>query len=57
MIYTWKHEETPCVAILSKQKCHYFSFTKLEHRRAEQVLSGALVPVGVGKRRGKDVEE
>jgi hypothetical protein len=38
-IYTWKcHKETPHVAILDKQKWHYFSFTKSENRRAEQVL-------------------
>jgi hypothetical protein len=42
--YTWKcHKETPCIAILNKQKCHFFSFTKLKNRRAEQVL-----PQGVG---------
>jgi hypothetical protein len=37
------HRETPCVAILNKQKCHFspFSSTKLENRRTEQVLPGA----------------
>jgi hypothetical protein len=36
-----------CTAILNKQKCHVF--TKMENRRAEQVLSGGVgwVPVGV----------
>jgi hypothetical protein len=29
-----------CVAILNKKKCHFFSFTKLKSRRAEQILSG-----------------
>jgi hypothetical protein len=40
-IHTWKyHKETPCVAILNKQKYYFFflSFTKSENRRAEQVL-------------------
>jgi hypothetical protein len=27
-----------CVAILNKPKCQFFSFTKSENRRAEQVL-------------------
>jgi hypothetical protein len=41
-IYTWKcHKETPCVAILNKQKW------------AEQVMSGELVPVGRGEDVGK----
>jgi hypothetical protein len=30
-----------------------FSFTKLENRKAEQVLPGALVPVGWGRRWGR----
>jgi hypothetical protein len=31
---------------LNKQKCQFFFFlTKKENRRAEQVLSGSLVPV------------
>jgi hypothetical protein len=40
-IHTWKcHKETPCVAMLNKQKYHlFFSYTKVENRRAEQVLS------------------
>jgi hypothetical protein len=25
-------QRTPCIAILNKQKCHFFSFTKLEKR-------------------------
>jgi hypothetical protein len=37
--------ETPCIAILNKQKCHFFSFTKLENRRAERVLSRGLAPL------------
>jgi hypothetical protein len=46
-IYTWKcHKETRCGAILNKQKCHFFfSFTRSENRRTEQVLlrgGGAL---------------
>jgi hypothetical protein len=42
----------PVVATLNKQKCHFFffffSYTKSEYRKAEQVLSGELVPVGGG---------
>jgi hypothetical protein len=49
-IYTWKcHKETPCVAILNKQKCH-FSKTGQEgktgpiwgwlHRGGEDVRKG-----------------
>jgi hypothetical protein len=39
-IYTWNcHKKTPCIAILNKL---FFSFTKLENRRAEQVLSGRV---------------
>jgi hypothetical protein len=52
-IYTWKyHKETSCGAIfiLNKQKWYYlfFSSTKSENRKAEQVLlrGGELVPVG-----------
>jgi hypothetical protein len=41
-------QDTPHVAILNKQKCHFFSFTKSENRRAEQVLPGGG---GVGTRR------
>jgi hypothetical protein len=40
-------QETPCAAIL-KQKCFFFSFYKIREQRAEQVLSGGLVPVGGG---------
>jgi hypothetical protein len=36
------YKETPSIAILNKQKCQFFSFTKLENRKAEQILSGAL---------------
>jgi hypothetical protein len=35
----------------------YFSFTKLENRRAEQFLSEKLVPVGGGRMWGKGVGE
>jgi hypothetical protein len=37
------------LAVLNKQKCHFFSFTKSENRRAEQVLPGR---VGTSGRRG-----
>jgi hypothetical protein len=30
------HKETPCRAILNKQKCH---FSKTENRKVKQVLS------------------
>jgi hypothetical protein len=50
----WKcHKETPCVAILNKN-VFFFSFTKLENRRAEQVLPGRGVGNSVrGRRWGK----
>jgi hypothetical protein len=36
-IYIWKcHKKILCVAILNKQKCHFFSFTKSVTRRPEQ---------------------
>jgi hypothetical protein len=38
---------------LKKTKCHSFSFTKSENRRAEQIVSGELVLVGVGTMEGK----
>jgi hypothetical protein len=42
-IYAWKClKEAPCVAILNKQKCGFFSYTKLEKRRIEQVLQGGV---------------
>jgi hypothetical protein len=50
-IYTWKyHKETPCVGV-----SFFFSFTKSENRRAEQVLQcgEGLVPVGGGRRWGE----
>jgi hypothetical protein len=42
-------------AILNNQKCHvffFFSYTKLENRRAEQVPPGGLVMVGGWRRWG-----
>jgi hypothetical protein len=52
---TYIHKETPCVAILNKQKCHLFSFTKLDNRIEEQALPGGdLVPEGE-ERWGKGV--
>jgi hypothetical protein len=38
-----------------KQKCHFFSFTKLENRRAEEVLSGGVDTSGRGRKWGKCV--
>jgi hypothetical protein len=45
-------QENSCVAILNKQKCQVF-FTKLENRRAEQVLSGGVGTSERGKGVGK----
>jgi hypothetical protein len=39
------------VAILNKQKCHFFSYTKSEYRRVEQVLPGG---VGTGGERANE---
>jgi hypothetical protein len=36
---------SPYLAILIKQKCLFFFFTKVENRKAKEVLSGGLVPV------------
>jgi hypothetical protein len=36
------------IAILNKQICHFFLFTKIENKKAEQVLSGGLIPVAGG---------
>jgi hypothetical protein len=48
--------ETPCVAILSKN-VFFFSFTKSENRKAEQVLPGGRgsMPVGLGRKWEKGV--
>jgi hypothetical protein len=33
-IYTWKcHNESPCVAVWNKQKCHFFFFYKIRERK------------------------
>jgi hypothetical protein len=48
-IYMKCHRKTSCGAIFTKQKCHFISFTKSEIRKAEQVLSGGLLPVGAGR--------
>jgi hypothetical protein len=44
------HKDTPYIAILNKQKCHFISYTKLETRIAELVLSGEGVAVGALRR-------
>jgi hypothetical protein len=46
-----------CVTILNKQKCHFFSFTKLENRRVEQVLYGSLSTSGRQREDGEWVWE
>jgi hypothetical protein len=49
----WKcHKETPCVAILSNQKCHFFSSSKSEEGRTGPALKG-LVPMEEGRWQGK----
>jgi hypothetical protein len=58
IIYSWTcHKETPCVAILRRQKCHFFflSFTKLENIRAEQVLPRGTKVLGRRREGGKRV--
>jgi hypothetical protein len=45
--------ETPCVAILNKQKHHFFSFAKLDNKRAEWVLSEGFGISGRGEVVGK----
>jgi hypothetical protein len=47
------HKETPHVAILNNQKSHFFSYTKLENRRMEQVLPGVFGTSGRGEEVGK----
>jgi hypothetical protein len=49
------HKEAPCVAILNKQKCKLFSFTKSENRRVKQVLPGGVGTMGRGKVGGRGV--
>jgi hypothetical protein len=55
IICSWKcHKETSCEAILNKQKCHFFSSTKSEKSREEQVLPGGglvVVEGGGGRER------
>jgi hypothetical protein len=45
-IYMKMSEENQGTDIITQQKCNFF--TKMENRRAEQVLSGRLVAVGGG---------
>jgi hypothetical protein len=48
-IHTWKcNNETPCIAILNKQKC---LFSKKKDRKVEQVLSAVGTNV-CGKDKG-----
>jgi hypothetical protein len=51
------HKETPYLAILSKIKCHFFSFTKMENMRAKQTLSGGIGIPGRREDVGKGVGE
>jgi hypothetical protein len=57
LICTWKcHKETPCVATLNKQKCHFFSY-KIKEQEGATGPAWGLAPVGVGryKERVKEV--
>jgi hypothetical protein len=49
--------ETPHVAILNKQKCHFFFFficyTKSENRRVKKVMSGRIGSSGRGEEMGE----
>jgi hypothetical protein len=45
--------ETPCMAILNKQKYRVFPFTKSENRRTEQVLPGRFDTSGREEEVGK----
>jgi hypothetical protein len=57
-MYNWKcHKETPYIAILKPTKMSFFSFTKLENGRVEQVLSGWGVPMEEGRMCRNVVEE
>jgi hypothetical protein len=54
-IYIWRcHKEDPCIAILNKQKFHFFFFYKIlkQEDGTGVVCGGVLLPVGgvdVGK--------
>jgi hypothetical protein len=46
-MYAWRcQKETLCVAVLNKQKYNFFSFTKSESLRVEQVPPGKGEEVG-----------
>jgi hypothetical protein len=49
-------QENSMCSYLKQKNVIFFSFTKLESRRAEQVLSGDLVPVEGERRWGESVE-
>jgi hypothetical protein len=44
------HKETPCVAILSKQKCHFFLLFSSYRIREEEGRTGPAWGVGTGRR-------
>jgi hypothetical protein len=47
-IYAWKcHKETPCVAILNKQK--FIFLNKINNRKAKHALSGGSGTAGSGR--------
>jgi hypothetical protein len=49
-IYTWKcHKETPYIAMLNKQKCHFFLLQIGEQEGRTGSVWGVLVPVGEGR--------
>jgi hypothetical protein len=48
IIHTWKcHNKVPCISYLKQTKMPFF-LTKIEKRKAKQVLSGGLVSVERG---------
>jgi hypothetical protein len=56
-IYTQKcHKETPCIAILNKQKCHSFLLQNGRTGVWNRLCLGDLVPVG-GERMWRKGEE
>jgi hypothetical protein len=46
-------QENSLQSYLKQTKCHFFSFTKSENRRAEQVLLGGVGNSGSGEDVGK----
>jgi hypothetical protein len=54
------HNETPCIAMLEKQKCYlffFFFFTKNRGQKGETGPVGGLVTEGWGRMKGKGVRK